>query len=136
MKKAVVKTFLDNMYSVMYIRFGERWKRLRQENESTPGTVLDAPPTSTLIGEEPQPNLNLLFTDEQREKQATYLVTKLNRLHDKNTWSESHRDFLSQCIREKLVPKGLQLMLKLTIRNHDQEFLDNWYSKLKQFFYL
>ena len=136
MKKAVVKTFLDNMYSVMYIRFGERWKRLRQENESTPGTVLDAPPTSTLIEEEPQPNLNLLFTDEQREKQATYLAIKLNRLHDKNTRSESHRDFLWQCIRVKLVTKGLQLMLKLTIRNHDQQFLDNWYSKLKQFFYL
>ena len=24
-------------------------------------------------------------------------------------------------------------MLEPTIRNHDQHFLDNWYSKLKQF---
>ena len=31
------------------------------------------------------------------------------------------------------LPKGLELMLELTIGNHDQHFLDNWYSKLKQF---
>ena len=80
----------------MYIRFGHRSKRLRQEGENTPGTVLDAPSTSTLIGEEPQPNLNLLFTDEQREKQATYLAIKRNQLHDKNTRFESHRGFLLQ----------------------------------------
>ena len=36
-------------------------------------------------------------------------------------------------ITDGLVPKGLELMLEPTIRNHDQNFLDNWYSKLKQF---
>ena len=46
----------------------QRSKQLRQEDENTPGIVLDAPSTSTLIGEEPQPILNLLSTDEQREK--------------------------------------------------------------------
>ena len=111
----------------------QRSKRLRQEDESTPGIVLDAPSTSALIEEEPQPNLNLLFTDEQREKQTTYLAIKLNRLHQKDSRFKSHRDFLSQCIREKLIPKGLQLMLEPTIGNHNQEFLDNWYSKLKEF---
>ena len=49
-----------------------------QESKNTPGIVLDAPSTSTLIGEEPQPNPNLLFTDKQREKQTTYLAIKLN----------------------------------------------------------
>ena len=111
----------------------QRSKRLRAEEENTPGIVLDAPSTSTLVEEEPRPNINLLMTDEQREKQTTYLAVKLNRLQDKNTRFESHKDFLSQCIKEKLVPKGLELILEPTIGNHDQEFLDNWYSKLKQF---
>ena len=82
---------------------------------------------------EPRPNLNLLSTGEKREKQTTYLAIKLNRLHDKNTRFESHRDFLLQCIREKIIPKELELMFEPTIVNHNQEFLDNWYSKLKQF---
>ena len=111
----------------------QRSKQLRQEDENTPGIVLDAPSTSTLFGEEPQPIVNLLYTDKQREKQITYLVIKLIRLHERNTRFESHIDFLSQCIREKLIPKGLELMLKPTIGNHNQDFLDNWYSKLKQF---
>ena len=34
-----------------------------------------------------------------------------------------------------LVPKGLRLMLEPKIGNHDQNFLGNWYSKLKQFPY-
>ena len=33
-----------------------------------------------------------------------------------------------------LVPKGLELMLEPMIRNHDQNVLDNWYLKLKNFF--
>ena len=111
----------------------QRSKRLWREGENTPGIVLDTPSTSTLIGEEPEPNLNLLSTDEQREKQAVYLATKLNQLHDKNTRFDSHRDFLSQCIREKHIPKELELILEPTIGFHNQEFLYNWYSKLKQF---
>ena len=82
---------------------------------------------------EPRLNLNLLSTDKKREKQTTYLAIKLNQLHDKNTRFESHRDFLLQCIREKIIPKELELMFEPTIVNHNQEFLDNWYSKLKQF---
>ena len=54
-------------------------------------------------------------------------------MHDRNTRFESHSDFLWQYIGEKLIPKRLELMLQPTIGNHNQEFLDNWYSKLKQF---
>ena len=35
--------------------------------------------------------------------------------------------------QRKTISKGLELMLEPTIGNHNQEFLDNWYSKLKQF---
>ena len=42
-------------------------------------------------------------------------------------------DFLSRCIAEELVPKGLKLELVPTIGNYDQESVDKWYSKLKTF---
>ena len=47
---------------------------------------------------------------------------KLNRLKDKNKRYQSHREFLSQCIESKLIPKGLKLELEPTTGNHDQEF--------------
>ena len=60
----------------------QRSKQLQEEDKTTPEIVLDAPSTSALIGEEHQTNPNLLFTDEQREKQTTYLAIKLNQLND------------------------------------------------------
>ena len=35
--------------------------------------------------------------------------------------------------QRKLIPKRLKLLLEPTIGNHNHEFVDNWYSKLKQF---
>ena len=58
---------------------------------------------------------------------------KLNRLKDKNARYQSHREFLSQCIKSKLIPNGLKLELEPTTGNHDQEFLDMWYSNLQEF---
>ena len=44
-----------------------------------------------------------------------------------------HKELLSRCITNGLVPKGLELMLESTFVNHAQNFVDNLYSKLKQF---
>ena len=52
---------------------------------------------------------------------------------------ESHKDFLTHYIAEKIIPKGLQLELESTIRTFDQEFVGEWYSKRRmvlQGFYL
>ena len=54
-------------------------------------------------------------------------------MKDKQARFVSHKQFLTRCVAEKLVPKGLKVGLEPTIGNHDQEFLDNWYSKQKQF---
>ena len=62
-----------------------------------------------------------------------YLAIKLNRLKDKQARFVSHKEFLTRCIAEELVPKGLEVTLEPTIGNPDQEFSDNWYSKQKQF---
>ena len=43
------------------------------------------------------------------------------------------KNFLTRCVAEERVPKGLEVALEPTIGNHDQEFLDNWYLKQKQF---
>ena len=45
----------------------------------------------------------------------------------------SHRDFLSKCIQENLVSKGIEITVEPTIGNFDQEFVDNWYTNLKHF---
>ena len=51
----------------------------------------------------------------------------------KNARYQSHREFLSQCIESKLIPKGLKLELEHTIGNHNEEFLDTWYPNLQEF---
>ena len=61
------------------------------------------------------------------------MALKFNRLKEKHARYESHNEFLTRCISEKLVPKGLKLKLEPTIGNHEQEFLDNWFSKLNEF---
>ena len=64
---------------------------------------------------------------------ARYLVSKLDRLHDKKERYSSHRQFLQKCLDNNIVPNGLRLDLEPTIGNHDEEFLQNWYSKLEEY---
>ena len=61
------------------------------------------------------------------------LGLKLNRLKEKSARYESHKYFLSRCIRDCSIPKGLKLELEPTLRNFDQEFINSWFSKLKDF---
>ena len=61
-------------------------------------------------------------------------LTKIERkLKENSARYVSHKDFLSQCIKSKLVPKGLELTLEPTIGNFDQEFIDKWCYSLKEF---
>ena len=62
-----------------------------------------------------------------------HLVLKLNRLNKKSARYESHKDFLSRCIKDHLIPKRLKLELEPTIGNFGQELIDNWFSKLKDY---
>ena len=52
-----------------------------------------------------------------------YLVITLNRLKDRQVRFEFQRSWTEK----------IELMFKPTIGSHDQNFLGNWYSKLKQF---
>ena len=51
-------------------------------------------------------------------------------MKEKSAGYTSQKDFLSQCINRKLVPKGLELTLEPTIGNYNKSFIDNCYSKL------
>ena len=64
---------------------------------------------------------------------ARYLVSKLDRLHDKKERYQSHRQFLQKCLDNDIIPNGLRLDLEPTIGNHDEDFLKNWYAKLEEY---
>ena len=72
-------------------------------------------------------------TNNSYNRNNDYLVTKLDRLHDKHERFVSHKDFLQKCQENKVVPKGLKLELEPSIGNHDDEFLSKWYEKLEKF---
>ena len=61
-------------------------------------------------------------------KNKEHIALKLNHL-----MYESHKNFLTSCIAKKLIRKGFKLELDSTIGNFDEEFVDEWYSKLKVF---
>ena len=70
-----------------------------------------------------------LATNQNKEQVAL----KLNLLKDKVTRHESHKDFVTRCIAEKLIPNSLKLELEPTIGKFGQVFVVEWYSKLKGF---
>ena len=78
-------------------------------------------------------NPKLLTARPVRTHNIDALAIKPNHLRAKSAQYNSYKDFLSRCIQEKLVPKSLELNLEPTIGNYDQEFINNWYSSLKDF---
>ena len=111
----------------------QRPKRLCEEDNTTPAILVDAPSTSALTEEILEVNNDLLLTENQKVRNTTYLAIKLNPLKDKQARFVSHKEFLTGCVAEELVPKRLEVTLEPTTGNHDQEFLNNWHSKQKQF---
>ena len=107
-------------------------KRLREE-DGNPAILVSEASTATLIADNLKEDQNFLVTPAFAERHKEQQAMKLNRLKDKNVRYQSHREFLSQFIESKLIPKGLKLELEPTIGNHDQEFSDTWYSNLQEF---
>ena len=50
----------------------------------------------------------------------------MNRLKDNSVRYVSHKEFLTCCIENKLIPKGLELSHEPTIGNYNQEFISSW----------
>ena len=102
-------------------------KRAREEIEDTsPTQPVNQASTSTITEESIIVNVNYLSPRANNNTQNTYkLALKLNRLKDTSTRYVADKEFLSCCIKNKLTPKGLELLLEPTIGNYDQEFIDN-----------
>ena len=62
-----------------------------------------------------------------------YDVIKLDRLIDKVDRFESHKSFLENCVRDKVIPMGLQINLTPTIGNNNDEFVERWHKRLEEF---
>ena len=92
---------------------------------STETVIANYKPASTATNGRPIPNPG--------SHQARYLVSKLDRLHDKKERYLSHQQFLQKCLDNDIIPNGLRLDLEPTIGNHDEDFLKNWYAKLEEY---
>ena len=108
----------------------QRPKRLREENNPLPEIFIETLSTATFIEESNTVNPKFLSPETHNQKSRSYLAIQLNRLKDKQVRFKSHKEFVSLCITDGLVPNGLDLMLEPIIGNHGQHFLDKWYSKL------
>ena len=110
-------------------------KRLREDTEHlTPEILISNSSTSTIIQEEDNINSKEVLSTEAlpQNHNADGLALKINYLKEKSPRYNSHRDFLSKCIQQNFVPKGLEITLELTIESFDQDFFDNWYTNIKQ----
>ena len=119
----------------------------RKRNETNPVFLTEQASTSTFVNTSETSLLNTTQTAaanmtetpsfqvilaQNNDKEGVKL--KLNRLKEKHARYEPHKEFLTRCISEKLVPNGLKLELERIIGNHDQEFLDNSNERHCNFF--
>ena len=103
----------------------------RKPAELIPKILVEQTSTSTLVEGEHNET-----THHSRHLQSIIKIDNRLRKIDKvkHVRYKSRKDYFSQCIAEKLVPKGWKLELEPIISNCDEEFVDLLYSNLKTFF--
>ena len=104
----------------------------RKREETTRTILMEQTLTSTLVDEVETARTTTTPHYKPPTQNNDGIALKTNRLKDKRIRYESHKDFLSRCISEELMPKGLKLKLEPTNGNFDQEFVDTWYSQPSQ----
>ena len=111
---------------------GKQRKRLRpnQGEEDMAAPTISITPAESVIAVDS--NITVIERANQRSLNV-HDVTKLERLVDKCDRYESHKGFLEQCIRDKIVPVGLQINLTPTIGNGDDDFVEKWHKRLEEF---
>ena len=96
-------------------------------NQASTSTIAEEPMTVDTNYLSPGANNNNQNIDKLVQK------LKLNWLKDKTARHVSYNKFFAGSIENTLIPKEMELSLELTTSNYDQEFIDNWYLKLKKF---
>jgi hypothetical protein len=77
-------------------------------------------------------NINIdtnLVTDEKHKPR----IIRLERMRDKADRYSSHIEFLKDCHKTKVIPKGLRIDVEPSIGNNDEEFCNQWFSRLEDF---
>ena len=87
----------------------------RKREEQTLNILVEQTSTCTLVNKDTKQMTSALQQTPATNKNKELVALKLNRLKDKLTRHESHKDFLTCCIAEKLNPKGLKFELETTI---------------------
>ena len=77
--------------------------------------------TSIFFKEGDNTNPSLLTARPTRTYSTDALAIKLNSFWEKSAKYNSHKEFLSCFIPEKLIPKALEITFESTTRNYDQE---------------
>ena len=103
-------------------------KRRREDAEPPEITLL--PPSDRTDSER---TITETFLQQNNQDFDEREAVKIDRLVDKKDRYESHIQFLTKCLTEKVVPLGLAVQVEPTIGNHDEEFLNKWYEKLNGF---
>ena len=81
----------------------------RKREEQTPNILVEQASTWTLVNEDTNQMTSSLQQTPVTSKNKEQVALKPNHLKDKVTRYESHKDFLTRCIAEKLIAKGLKL---------------------------
>ena len=92
----------------------------RKREEQTPSIFSN----HLLFNEDTNQMTSSLQQTPATNKNKEQVALKLNRLKGKVTRYEPHKDFVTRCITEELIPKILKLELEPMIGNFDQEFED------------
>ena len=104
--------------------FQDQTKEQERKQDTPPTLLVNQASTSTITEEPITVNVNYLSCRANNNKQNTdKLALKLNQLKDKSARYVSHKEFLTRCIENILIPKGFELLLEPTIGNYDQGLL-------------
>ena len=69
----------------------------------------------------------------KNDENMSYTIVKLDRIVAKKNGFQIHKEFLSKCVDQKVIPMGLKIELEPSIGNHDEEFLSKWHKRLEEF---
>ena len=103
----------------------------RKRDELTPTILVEKTSTPTLVGQEDNEATHCSRELGSFNKTKEQIALKLNRFKDKVVRYKSYKYFLSRCIAEERVSKGLKIELEPKSGNYNQEYVCTWYSKLK-----
>ena len=107
-------------------------KRPKGEVEDpNPAIIASRASTGTIkeVTLDTNPDLLSPFSTHTHHHKNDVRTFKLVILKGKSARYTLYKDFLSQCINNELVSKGLKIVFEPTLGNYGQIFSDNWNSK-------